>query len=190
MKFLRAHYYDPIMRLRALSERLPVAWRDEVRDWPLIVLPDTLSPVWIGLTRRSDEELHAADTGSWNHRPQATVGGWCAGEEHAYWLNQTPHIYLNHKSVPFYVHEAGHALARLWHVDMKAFFKPERALYKYMASTPDEYFACALDAFLYPDNDPKNWNRLDLAKRDQGIHDFLRRKLEEGDTYPFRGMIA
>jgi hypothetical protein len=180
MKILRAHDYDPIMRLRSEARRVPDSWLDAARDWPLIVLPNDLSPSWIGLTRRTDEELISASReygNAWNGRSQDDVGGWCVGEEHAYWMNLTPHIYLDHRSVPWYVHELAHALARLWHVDTDAFFRPDRAMYPYAATTPDEYFACALDAFLTPDRDPKLWNRLDLADRDQPMHDFLRSKL-------------
>lgn len=184
MKIHRCHDYDPIMKLRAEAARVPAHWLEAVEPWKLIVLPDDLKPTWIGLVTKTDGELHesakhygdmAVGTRTWD-----TMGGWCASEEHAYWFTKdiVPHIYLDYSSVDSVVHEMSHALERAWHVDTEALFRPKKALYEYMGTTKHEYFACAVSAFLRPDNDDKHWNRLDLAGADREIHDFLVEKLK------------
>lgn len=181
MKIHRAHSYDAVERLRAELDRVPERWRCDAEPYKFLVLPDDLRPSWIGLTLRSDEEIQASARayGSTSHegRTQDEVGGWAADEDHSYWVRDTPHIYLNHSSLGFAVHEVAHTLAWAWHVDLRRFYRPERALYPYMAADADEFWACALDAFLTLDNHDKRWNRLDLAAKAPELHDFLRQKL-------------
>lgn len=180
MKVVRAHSYDAISELRQAQSSLPEAWLDTLRTWGLIVLPDDLRPTWIGLTRRDTD---GGSDAAWGGRTWDNVGGWCAGEEHSYWVRDTPHVYLNHSSVGrAIIHESLHALADLWHVDENALYRPQAALYAYMATTPAEYFACGLEAFLTPDREDevrKNgrrarvYNRLDLAKADPNLYAYL-----------------
>jgi hypothetical protein len=177
----RAHSYDAVERVRAELGCIPPHWREQARPWQFIILPTDLRPSWIGLTLRSDDELARAAA---YHRNTAvgdrtfdTMGAWTASNEHDYWVRDTPHIYLRHDALTSVVHETGHALAHAWHAPVEDFFRPDAAFHWYMATNAQEFFACALDAFVTPERDDVRWNRADLAKRVPDLYAYLRAQL-------------
>lgn len=191
MRIHRAHSYDPIERIRADLARVPDHWRRAADPWKFIVLPDDLKPSWIGLSLRTDKELHAAGEASVGDRTFDDMGGWTAtpgerkGEGHDYWVRDTPHIFLNHSSVDSAVHEMGHALEHVWRAPVEALYEPEAAWSEYMALNPSEFFAVGLAAFLREDRNDRYWNRLDLAERAPDLHDYLTARARD-NTYTFR----
>jgi hypothetical protein len=173
MRILRAHSYDAVERVRRNLGRLPEHWRQIVHPWQYIILPDDLKPSWIGLTLRDDAELARANDPAMGDRTFDMVGGWCASDDHAYWVRNVPHIFLNHASVMSACHESGHALARSWHAPIEALYRPEQALYPYMAVDADEFFACGVAAFCREERDDRRYNRLDLAKKAPDLYAYL-----------------
>lgn len=169
--FLRAHSYDAVARLHSELRVMPPHWTDAAHPWKFALLPDDLSPLWIGLLKEEHHDNLA-------NRRYSEIGGWCASDEHGWLVRDTPHIYLNHRSIESACHEVGHALADAWHTDIEAFFTPDMAFYPYMASNPDEFFACAVVAFLRPSRADHLWNRDDLAKRFPDVFCYLNAQAE------------
>lgn len=171
IKIFRAHNYEPIEQIRCVLARVPSHWLEQVAHIPFVVLPDDLSPIWIGLMR---EEYTAHDG-----RKYSSIGAWSCGENYDSNWRHAPHLYFKERSARFAVHEMAHALDDAWHVDTQEFFEPNTAFYNYMASNESEYFACALEAFLTSSGDDTRWNNYDLAKRNYNLWLFLRNKLGE-----------
>lgn len=169
MKIYRAHSYEDVELIRHAIMRIPEQWRYELRDTPWIILPDKLSPLWIGLMT---EEVETGDG-----RLYSEVGGWWADEDVSRTFRFLPHLYITPKIEHYAVHEANHALADIWNAPLDELFNPDRALWWYMAFSAHEYFACGLDAFLYPEQDDKHWNNLDLAKADLDLYKYFQWKL-------------
>jgi hypothetical protein len=172
LRVCRAHSYQAVEKVEAELLRLPTHWRQDVAHIPWIILPDDLSPLWIGLM---DQEF---DTG--DGRLYSQIGGWYQFTDgHPNW-KFAPHIYLSHGSAWAAVHEVGHALSEAWHTSLDDLFRPNAALYDYMASNADEYFACAIDAYLRPAGQPGPWgeDNHDLAVADPNIFAYLTHKLE------------
>ena len=169
MKILRAHDYEFVEAVRNELAVLPKCWSECIADVPWILLPDEMSPVWIGLMA---EEYVARDG-----RKYSDIGGWyCPSVANKNWRHQ-PHIYLKPKSLQrSAVHEAAHAIDEAIHAPTAELFEPEKALYPYMASNKDEFFACSIDAFLRRPDD-KRWNIDDLEKSGAKIYDYLRTQI-------------
>ena len=173
MKILRAHNYTGVERVRSELERLPPQWLSAI-DWvPWIVLPDDLDPVWTGLVR---EDMACSEG-----RTNSNVGGWCYVRRDHPDVAHFPHIFLQEWSWDAAVHEAAHAIEATWHAPVYELFRPKRALFPYMASSPWEYFACALDAFCSNEETMRfGYHRDDLAKADPEIFAYLDWMLQEG----------
>lgn len=155
MKVLRAHSYDDVAAIKRELSGVPSHWLDAIRHVGWHIYPQDLSPLYTGLLE-SDDATH-------DGRMYSQVGGWFhpVGERY---------IFKRLISEWATVHEAAHALADALHVPVEQFYKPEQALWSYMASNPDEYFACAVDAFLVPERENDRqyrwWNNHDLARHD------------------------
>jgi len=169
MNIYRAHSYNDVEIIRQAIMRLPEKWRYELRYTPWIILPNDLSPIWIGLMT---EEVTTHDG-----RLYSELGGWWAPERVSNRFRFLPHIFIKPKIEYYAVHEANHALADIWNAPVKELFKPDKAFFKYMASNEQEYFACGLDAFLRPERQMKYWNRLDLAKTDLDLFKYFEWKM-------------
>lgn len=173
LKILRAHAYEHVELICASLCRLPAHWLEAIQDLPWIILPDSLSPLWIGLLEREQKTLDG--------RLYSQVGGWyCPEREGASNWHLAPHVYLTPGGVYGAVHEVGHALEDAWRVPVADFYRPEVAFYPYMALNAVEYFACALDAFLAPERgeDAFGFNCADLARLNPALYVYLGRKLE------------
>lgn len=185
MKIHRAHSYDAVERVRAeLEGTFPPEWLQQAEHYKFIILPDDLKPSWIGLTKHSDEHYFEVSRTSEKGnavqgRSQDTIGGWCAGEEHAYWVRDTPHIYLEHSSWGSAAHELAHALSAAWRAPEDALYEPGRVWSGYMLTTVSEFFACGLRAFMRPANDDVHWNRQDVAERLPKLYEYLMTKERE-----------
>ncbi len=169
MNVYRAHSYSDVETIKHAIMRLPDEWLHELRYIPWIILPDNLSPLWIGLM---NEEVNTHDG-----RFYSEIGGWWASEDVNRNFRFLPHIYITPKIEHYAVHEANHALADIWNAPVDELFNPDKALYDYMASNPDEYFACGLDAFLYPEQDDRHWNIDDLTKADIELFGYFQARL-------------
>lgn len=172
IKILRAHAYDHVAAICHELERLPANWLATIADIPWLILPQTLSPLWIGIM---EEERIDKPSG----RRYSEIGGWFCGENFDPNWKQSPHIFLDSHSFSGALEEAAHALAVAWCVPVAEFYKPEAAFYDYMGRDEDEYFAHAVMAFLNPTTDDKHWNNTDLAKRDPRLWLYLTSKLDE-----------
>lgn len=168
MNILRAHDYGFVEAVKNELTVLLPHWRERIADVPWILLPDEMSPVWIGLMA---EEYVARDG-----RKYSEIGGYyCPVGADKNW-RYVPHIYLKPKSLRHAVHEAAHAIEVETHAPTTELFEPEKALYPYMARNKSEFFACALNAFVrHPDD--KRWNIDDLEKSGAKIYDYLRTQL-------------
>lgn len=152
--------------------RIPDDWMRDIKYIPWIILPDELSPIWIGLMTKEVKASYG--------RLYSKIGGWFAsGKSVNSSFRFQPHIFNKPKSAWATVHEIGHALAHTWNSPIDELFNPDKALYDYMASNPSEYFACGLDAFLYPEQDDNHWNIGRLAKADDGLLEYFRSKINE-----------
>lgn len=172
MKILRAHYYDDVEMVKSDLSRLPRSWFSDI-DWiPWIILPNDLSPKFIGLLR---DDLDTDDGRTYN-----TVGGWSYVKNEHPNFALYPHIFLQTDSWYAAIHEVGHALEAIWNAPIEDLYKPDLALYSYMASESEEYFACALDAFCSDESNMRfGYHRFDLAQADRNIYDFFLNKLAE-----------
>jgi hypothetical protein len=161
----RAHSYPAIELLRNELEKLPSFLLESVAHYGLYVLPDALSPLWIGLLKQ--------DTFSKGFM-LSDAGGWCADEDHRHWVTDAPHIYIKESYVQYTIlHEVGHALVSRWGIPIDDFYCPEKAFFTYMKTDADEYFACAFVTFFYPPQDDVHYNVEDLAKLNYPLFEFL-----------------
>ncbi len=163
IKVERSHSYDAIGKVVDELSVFPMKWLEDIRGLSWVIYPDGLSPLFTGLMKEErttqDGRLCSESVGwySWGVSDNVTL--------------RDKHIFLVHSRVDAVVHEQPHALSHEWHVDEEEFYKPETAFHWYMASSPAEYFACALDVFLRPVRDDRNggawynrWNKEDLGK--------------------------
>lgn len=166
MKILRAHSYGLVEAVRNELDVLPARWRECIANVPWVLLPDEMSPLWIGLM--------AEESTTHDGRKYSKIKAWyCPSVTSKNWRHQ-PHIYL--KSRWSAIHEAAHAIDEVTHAPTVELFEPEKALYPYMASNKCEFFACAVAAFLrHPDDE--RWNIDDLNKSGAKIYDYLRTQL-------------
>ena len=165
LNIYRAHSYNDVEIIKYSIMRIPESWRQELRYIPWIILPNELSPLWIGLMT---EEVTTHDG-----RLYSEIGGWWANEDVGRRFRFKPHIYITPENEYYAVHEANHALADIWNAPEEELFNPDKALWWYMASNAHEYFACGLDAFLYPEQDDRQWNKMDLAKADLDLYKYF-----------------
>ena len=168
MNILRAPSHEFVEAIRNELAVLPKCWSERIDDIPWILLQDSISPVWTGVM--INESI--ANDG----RKYSGIGGWyCPLNVNNNW-RFAPHIFLKPKSLHCAVHEAAHAIEDAIHAPVSNLFEPEKALYPYMASNEDEFFACAVDAFLrHPDDE--RWNIEDLMNSGAEIYDYLRTQL-------------
>ena len=165
MNIIRAHNYQDVEAVRNELLRLPSTLADLVQGLPFIILPDYLSPVWIGLMV---DDMKVFDGRSYNK-----VGGWYSSGDHPNW-RLGRHVFIAARSIEWStIHEVAHAIDDALGEPSKPMFRPERALHKYMASNYAEYFACALDAYLREPRDDSHWNRDDLSRSDPDIVAFI-----------------
>lgn len=169
MNIYRTHSYSDVELIRYSIMRIPEDWRQELRYIPWIILPNNLSPLWIGLMT---EEIKIHDG-----RFFSEVGGWFARDTSRK-IRFVPNIMITPKIEHYATHEACHALAYVWNAPMDELFNPDKAFFGYMASNSHEYFACGLDAYLYPEQDDRHWNRMDLAKADIDLYKYFQWKVE------------
>ena len=102
------------------------------------------------------------------------VGGWYSSGSNPNW-RLGRHVFIATRSITWStIHEVAHAIDDVLGYPSRLFFKPERALFEYMASNADEYFACAMDAYLHNPRDDTCWNQDNLAKSDFDIFEFIR----------------
>ena len=166
MNVLRAHNYQDVEAVRNELDRLPRSLADLVPDLPFIILPDGLSPVWIGLMVN---DMKVFDGRSYDKE----VGGWYSDGKHPNWKFDR-HVFIATRSIEWAtIHEVAHAIDDILGEPSKSVFRPERALFKYMASNHAEYFACAMDAYLRDPRDDARWNRDDLASADPDMVTFI-----------------
>ena len=154
---------------------MPSGWLEEISDVGWVVYPDGLSPLFTGLMKY--------ETLSHDGREMSKCGGWYSPINCEGYSIKDEYIFLDHSSVRSAVHEVSHVLLYKWRVDQDEFYKPETAFHWYMASNPQEYFACAVEAFLHPvrDNRETNtwwnkWNKEDLAKVNPDLVSYLEMK--------------
>lgn len=164
----RAHEYQHVMAVKHELTRVPKSWLDSVSAVSWFILPDTLSPLWIGLMT---QETYASDG-----RKYSECGGWYFDEHYdgSFLSFKDPHIYLASGAAKAAIHEVAHALERAWKVPVGDFYRPASAFYEYMATNPTEYFACALEAYLISELDDEHWNRADLATANMHLYDYLK----------------
>ena len=171
-RILRAHSYDIVADVRHHLQRVPSQWLATVGHVGWILLPEDLSPLFTGLMskeRRTDDGRLYSECGGWY------CDETCDGD---FVTLGDPHIYLDRRRTWAAVHEVAHALEIAWNVPVEDFYQPDNAFDDYMASNSEEYFACALDAFLQPGRDDSIWNCRDLAQQDPELYQYLDHKKE------------